>query len=121
MIFKKKRKLYENKKYLMLFLSIISDVAVTTIFSFFVVMMIWCRLDPGVDAGIGYYWVVGMGLNMLIGIPSKMLDIFCIRYKKDTDELKKHSLLFLHCVLSIPTILYWGTAIVWMIGGIFHP
>lgn len=119
-IFKKKRKLYENKKYLMLYLSIISDVAVTTVFSFFIFMMIWCKLDPGVDAGLGYYWVLGMGLNIIIGIPSKVLDILCIRYKKGTDELKKHCLLFLHCVLSIPVILYWGTAVFWMIGGLFY-
>ena len=47
-MFKKKKMLYKDKKYFLLFLSITSDISLLTFAIFFIFMLIWCEIDPDV-------------------------------------------------------------------------
>ena len=106
-MFKKKKMLYKDKKYFLLFLSITSDISLLTFAIFFIFMLIWCEIDPGVAEGIGFYWILGMPLSLFVGIPSKLIDITNIKYSKNENKLKEHGLIYLHFLLSVPTVLYW--------------
>ena len=95
-MFKKKKQLYKDKKYFLLFLSILSDISLTTVFTFFIFMLLWCTIDPDISQGIGFYWVISVSISIFIGIPSKLIDVTNIKYIDDEKGLKEHKMLGLH-------------------------
>ena len=106
-MFKNKKMLYQNKRYFLLALSILSDTAVTMGILVLPFIFIAVTLDPSVGEGIGWLWVFAMMFNVQIGIPAKIIDILCIKCLNSKNKLIRYTLLFLNIVSGIITALFW--------------
>lgn len=118
-MFRKKKMLYKDREYLLLPLSVISDIAITTFCTSAVFAIIWSVFSQSHTSLISWCWKWGIGLTIFVGIPSKILDIKCIGYHGELQLLKGHKFLFIHYILTFITMEYWAVMFYWMIRDLF--